>query len=254
MDLFELSRAIDNLIPVSLREPWDNDGLMVAPERGSDVTRALIALDATSRAIERAVSVGAQVIITHHPLVFHPLTAVSKADPVGSRVISCINNRIAVLSYHTRLDTVEGGVNDCLAEALGLKNAAPFLPFGRLGEIESEMSFERFVKHSESVLGEKACAAVNRGGTVKKVAVVSGSGKDFVREAFAAGADVYVTGEASHDSLIDAAELGMNMVCLTHHATERVVLPALGGFVKKASGGAVEPVIFDFDRVNEYGV
>lgn len=254
MNIHGLAEELDKIIPLSLREEWDNDGIMVSPDAGREVKKVIIALDATSSAIDCAKSVGADAIVTHHPLIFKGLSSLDCADSVGKRVIECVKSGIAVLSYHTRLDSVAGGVNDCLAEVLGIKNTSDFLPFGRFGELDYEMDFASFVIHCEKSLGEKAISMVNAGKRIKKVAVVSGGGKDFVRDAYLAGADAYVTGEASHSALIEAEEYGINMLCLTHHATERVVLPALGELVKKASGNSVETIIFDFDRVREYGI
>ena len=253
MNIYELSASLDEVLPLALREEWDNDGISVAPCGEKQINKALVALDATTPALEYAAQTGAEAVITHHPLVFDPLCELSDTDPVGKRVIFCVKNGIAVLSFHTRLDSVKGGVNDRLAAALRLKNVSAFLPFGRLGETDREYAFEVFRARCEQNLGERACACVQKRESAKKVAVVSGGGKHFVRDAFLAGADTYVTGEADHASLIEAAEYGMNMLCLTHHATERVVLPALSEFVRKAAPG-VKTEVFDFDRVKEYGV
>ena len=253
MNIYELSEKLDSLIPLSLREEWDNDGLMIAPDGKKEIKTAVAALDATSTAIEFAISAGADVIVTHHPLLFEPVRSLCDLAPVGKRAIECIKNDLAVLSYHTRLDSLPGGVNDCLAGALGLRDTSAFLPFGRLGALENACGFEAFLNGCENALGEKAACAVKRR-EVKKVAVVSGGGKHFVRDAFLAGADTFVTGEADHAALIEAAEYGMNMICLTHHATERIVLPALARIVENASCGSVKTLIFDFDRVKEYGV
>ncbi|MBP5155449.1 MAG: Nif3-like dinuclear metal center hexameric protein [Clostridia bacterium] len=254
MNVYELSAALDERIPLSLREEWDNDGLMVAPDGNKEIKKALVALDATTPALEYAAKAGADAVVTHHPLVFGPLFSLRGDDAVGKRAVFCIRHGIAVLSYHTRLDSLSGGVNDCLAEALGLKNTSAFLPFGRLGETAREYSFEEFRTVCEKALGEPAFACVKRRGAIKKAAVVSGGGKHFVRDAYLAGADVYVTGEADHAALIEAAEYGISMLCLTHHATERTVLPALARIVREAADNKVETEVFDFDRAAEYGV
>lgn len=254
MNVYELSAALDGRIPLSLSEEWDNDGLMVAPDGKKEIKKAAVALDATTQALEFAAGIGADAVITHHPLVFDPLSSLREDDAVGKRAVFCIRHGIAVISCHTRLDSLSGGVNDCLAEALGLKNTSAFLPFGRIGDTAREYTFEEFRAVCEKALGEPAFACVKRRESIKRAAVVSGGGKHFVRDAFLAGADVYVTGEADHAALIEAAEYGMNMLCLTHHATERVVLPALARIVREAAKGTVETVVFDFDRATEYGV
>ena len=140
---------------------------------------------------------------------------------------------ISVAAYHTCLDIAPGGVNDCLCRALGISDTYAFLPFGRLGNTEKTLSFAEFVQKSENALGVKAQNAVDCGRPVRRVAVVSGSGKDEVRDAYEAGADTYVTGEASHAAMIDCREYGVNLVCLTHFATENVVLPFLAEKVKQ---------------------
>ena len=126
MKVNELSSYLENKIPIALSEPWDNDGRMVVPNGEAEVTGVLVALDCTSKAIERAAELGCNVIVTHHPLVFKPLANLTDGDNVGKRVLNCVQNGIAVLSYHTRLDSMEGGVNDCLADAIGLKRRARF--------------------------------------------------------------------------------------------------------------------------------
>ena len=246
-----LAEILDEMIPKEYSEPWDNDGRMVIPDGSAEVLGVTVALDATTEAIKAAAEAGTNVIVTHHPLVFEPMKSVDTADAVGKRVAMCIRSGIAVLSYHTRLDSMPGGVNDCLAESIGLAEAEPFLPFGRIGSLGRAIPFAAFAENLTDSLGEKPMFAVARGGDVRRIALVSGGGKGFVRAAYDAGADTYLTGEASHAAFIEAAELGMNMICMTHHATERVVLPALCDMIED-TGARV--ALFDFDRENEYGI
>lgn len=251
MKIKELISLLEQEIPKELSENWDNDGAMIVPNSNAEVKKVLVALDCTGEAIDEAINLGCNVIVTHHPLVFRPVNRILDTNPTAKRMISCIENGIAVLSYHTRLDSMDGGVNDCLAERIGLYNAEAFVPYGRVGEFGYERDFADFIEDIEKKLDEKPQSIVNRGGSVKKVALVSGGGKGEVLAAFNTGADTYLTGEASHDALIEAAELGMNMVCFTHHATERVVLPALKEIVEECGA---EAVVFDFDTAVEYGV
>ena len=115
MTVEQLINKLDEIFPKSLSQPWDNDGIDVIPDKNAEVTRVLCALDCTSVAIETAKKLGCNVIITHHPLVFKPLAFVSDSDSVGKRVIECIKSGIAAVSFHTRLDIINGGVNDTLA-------------------------------------------------------------------------------------------------------------------------------------------
>lgn len=250
MTVKELAAYLDKKIPRTLSEPWDNDGRMIVPRSDAKVTGVLIALDCTGKAIEKAVARGCNVIVTHHPLLFKPLGALTDSDPVGKRVLKCVQNGIAVLSYHTRLDSMDGGVNDCLAEAIGLKDTHAFLPYGRIGEVETQ-TFETFAKRVSDALQVKELALVRARDTVKRVAIISGCGKDEIADVLKAGADTFVTGEVMHNHMLECMESRLNLICATHYATERVVLPFLCELVKE-SGVSAE--VFPFEREAEYGI
>ena len=251
MTVEQLINALDGIIPKDLSEPWDNDGNDVIPDKNTEVTRVLCALDCTSVAIDKAIELGCNVIITHHPLVFKPLGSVECDDSVGKRVIKCIKNGIAVASYHTRLDIIDGGVNDALADAIGLKNREKFIPYGRIGDIDEE-KFDSFASRVASALGLKICelGLVRSQETSKRVALVSGCGKDEIGFAISAGADTFITGEVMHNHMIDCKEMGINLICATHYATERVVLPLLADQIKQFT--SVE--VLEFTREQEYGI
>lgn len=249
----EIIEYFDAVLPKTLSEPWDNDGVMILPDGDLQVESVLIALDATSAAIEKAKSISAQLIITHHPLIFKALPALDVNDPNGKRVISCIKNNIAVLSYHTRLDEAEGGVCDCLAKKAGLVNIQKMAPCGRIGELYNETGFDSFAEQVKIALNIDTLYGVKCADSVKKIAVVSGSGKDFIRDAKNAGADTFLTGEVSHSGLIEAKEIGLNLICATHHATENTVLPALKELLLKRFP-ELEVTVMPFTAEDEYGI
>jgi dinuclear metal center YbgI/SA1388 family protein len=199
----------DTILPKTLSEPWDNDGVMILPDSNMQVDHVLIALDVTGAVIEKAKSLSAQLIVTHHPLIFKALPVLDIHDPNGKRVIECIKNNIAVLSYHTRLDEVDGGVCDCLAQDAALVNIQKMSPCGRIGELDKETDFDTFAEQIRKTLKIDNIYGVKCTETVKKVAVVSGSGKDFICDAKKAGADTYLTGEINHSGLIEAKEIGL---------------------------------------------
>ncbi len=251
MTVEQLIKALDEKIPKTLSEPWDNDGADVIPDKNATVTSVLCALDCTSVAINRAIQLGCNVIVTHHPLVFKPIGAVTPDDSVGKRVIECIKRGIAVVSFHTRLDIIEGGVNDTLASLVGLENTESFIPYGRIGDVK-ETSFEAFAKGIAEGLNleDTRLSLVKASGTVKRVALVSGCGKDELGLAIAAGADTFITGEVMHNHMIDCKEMGLNLICGTHYATERIVLPILANAVREYA----ETEVFEFIREEEYGI
>ena len=198
-------------------ELWDNDGVML--ESGHDVHRIAVCLDVTSANIDLAKSAGADAIVTHHPLIFKPLSRLA-GDSTSTRIIKCIENSLS------------GGVNDTLCEKLGIENTTAFLPFGRIGDVR-EQSFADFCVFASEALKCIPFQTVDAGRSVRRVAVVSGGGKDEVRDAYDAGADTYLTGEASHAAMIDAAEYGINMLCCGHFETENPVVPVLAGIISK---------------------
>ncbi len=251
MTVEQLANKLDEIFPPDLSEKWDNDGIDVLPHKNMEVTRVLCALDCTSVAIEQAKNFGCNVIITHHPLVFNPLGSVTPDDSVGKRVIECIKNDIAVISFHTRLDIIENGVNDTLAAMLGIKNTQRFVPYGRVGEVEKQ-SFCEFANNVAAALklDINTLSMVKAKETVSRVAVVSGCGKDEIGAAVACGADTFVTGEVMHNHMIDCKELGLNLICGTHYATERIILPILADIVRKY----VPCDVYQFVKEEEYGI
>ncbi len=252
MTVEQLAKKMDTVIPPALSEPWDNDGIMVMPDPCAEVTGVLCALDCTCRAIKTAKEKGCNVIVTHHPLLFKPIGALIPTDSVGKRVLECAKNGITVLSYHTRLDSMEGGVNDMLASVLGLKDTESFLPYGRIGDVE-EQEFGVFLKNTCDGLGidVSRASAVKSSDRVRRVAVVSGCGKDEIGAVIAAGADTFVTGEVMHNHMVDCRELGLNLVCGTHYATERFVTKKLARIVEELGERAE---ICEFLREEEYGI
>ena len=118
MNVKELYGFLNEKIPPSLSCDWDNDGLMCCADETKEIRRVLIALDMTAEVIKKAIAEGYDLILSHHPLIFSPLRAVTPMDHIARRFIDLIRADIAAMSFHTRLDAVEGGVNDILAAEL----------------------------------------------------------------------------------------------------------------------------------------
>ena len=215
MTVEEIYRSLNRRIPEELRESWDNDGLMCAADCSKEVRRALVALDVTENIVDYAVSSGIDLIVSHHPLIFKPLPSITENSNISRKVIKLIQNNIAVISLHTRADKVSGGVNDILADTLGIRDALPFGEgnLGRIGMLDEEMSLEDF---SYLLKGLLNCDGV-------KVAVVGGDGKDYVRDALELGADTYVSGRISYNVMEEALEMGINLIEAGHFFTEHPV-------------------------------
>ena len=235
MTVSELYAFLNVQIPSSLSCEWDNDGLMCCPEPERKVRRVLLCLDATAEMVKKAIAGNFDVILTHHPLVFHKLPALEPSDHVAQKLIDLCRAGVAVMSFHTRLDALSGGVNDVLASLLGLDGVVPFGEdgIGRIGSLEKAVPLAAFAALVKEKLG--CPVAVTAGEKpVHRVAVLGGNGSDDVPLAKAAGADTYLSGEIAFHYLSDAPETGMNLVVAGHYYTEAPVLRVLSDFVKKA--------------------
>ena len=232
MTVLELYEKWNAKIPRALSCEWDNDGLMCCPDLQAEVRRVLIALDVTAAVVEEAIAGGYDLILSHHPLVFRPLRALDPSDPVAKKCIRLLGAGISVMSFHTRLDAVEGGVNDMLAEALGLQNVMPFVgddgcSIGRVGELPMEVPLDVFARTVKKVTGASCVAVTDAGRDVRRVALLGGSGSDDVRAAEKTGADTYLSGEIAHHHMTDAPERGMNLIAAGHYETEQPVTARL---------------------------
>lgn len=236
MTVSELYMYLNTKIPPDLSCEWDNDGLMCCPEPGRNVRRVLVCLDATAEMVKKAIDENFDVILTHHPLVFHKLPALNPFEPVAQKLIDLCRADVAVMSFHTRLDALEGGVNDTLAALLGLEEVTPFGEegIGRIGSLKNALTMEKFAALVKEKLGAPALVCASGGKPVRRVAVLGGSGSDDVPLAAAAGADTYLSGEIAFHHLSDAPEHGMNLVVAGHYYTEAPVCRVLSEFVREA--------------------
>lgn len=236
MTVSELYAFLSRRIPTELSAPWDHDGLQLLPDPSKPVTRVAVALDLTEAVAEAAIRLGVQMILTHHPLLFHPLESLDVQNPVARRGIRLWNAGIAAASFHTRLDAVAGGVNDTLAALLGLCDPVPFGEggMGRIGVLSAPASPSEFARLVKMRLQAPAVNFSVQTEKVLRVAVLGGSGKDLIASARAAGADTFVSGELGHHAFTDAAGFQMNLIEAGHYATEVPVLSPLAQLVREA--------------------
>ena len=212
-------------IPEDLREDWDNDGLMCSSDDSLEVKRALITLDVTEDIVDYAISHDIDLIVSHHPLIFRPLKTITEESHVARKVIKLIKNDISVMSFHTRADKVDGGVNDTLADILRLKNVTPFGEgfLGRIGTLDEEHSMEDFSYLLKGLLDCDGVRVSDACIPVQRVAVVGGDGKDYIGAALKAGADTFVSGRIGYNIMAEAGEMGINLIEAGHFFTEHPV-------------------------------
>lgn len=226
--MHQIMSVLEGLAPVDLAEDWDNVGLIIG-RKTTDVSRVLLALDATEEIVEEAIKMDCQAIITHHPPIFKPITRINDDNARGIRFLTLIERGMAVYACHTNLDICRGGINDMLCEILGLKDvedfheAKPGTFAARAGLLTNEMKLEEFANFVKARLNLSFANYVGDGNAkVRKVGVLGGAGADmkFFRTALKAGCDTFVTSDIRYMPAIQAGDLGLNLVEATHYGSE----------------------------------
>ena len=224
-DLVEL---LEELMPSSLAEDWDNVGLMVG-RKGKTVKRILLALDLSKEVVEQAIAQKIDMIITHHPAIFKKLKRVVDNDWQQDLLLTLMENGIAVYSAHTNLDCVSTGVNDVLSKLLKLEDADILDDgngLGRIGCVE-KMTLTDYAQFVKTALKADYVVVGDAGKQVHKVAVCGGAGSDLIDLALAKGADTLVTGDVKYHSAQQAVFSGLNIIDAGHQPTELPVLDKL---------------------------
>ncbi len=237
MTVKELYEIMDKKIPSSLSCDWDNDGLMCCPTPNKEIKNVLVALDITDSVVEAAIDGKYDAVVSHHPLIFPSLKNLDYNDPRAVKVIKLIQNNIAAMCFHTRLDALEGGVNDILAKRLEIKNPVPFgngkEQFGRIGDCHMNCTAAEFAEFVKIALDAPGVLIASCGKPIKRVAVLGGSGKDFVMAAREAGADTFVSGCIGYHTMTEAENLGMNFIEAGHYFTEDIVCKFISDTLKE---------------------
>lgn len=232
-DVYQL---LNEKAPFEIQMDFDNAGFLVG--RGDrEVKKVLVSLDITQEVVEEAERFGAELIVAHHPVIFHPVRSVTDESPTGRVLLQLMENRIAAICAHTNLDAVAEGVNDALARKLGLSEIGQLKqdgvdgqgrPYGigRIGTVK-EMPLSGFCHFVKHILGAGGIRVVDAGKPVHKVAVGGGACADMIGDALAQGCDTFVTADVKYNTFLDAAALGLNLVDAGHFPTENVVCPVL---------------------------
>lgn len=225
MKLKDFTAAVESIAPLSLALEFDNAGLLISPSE-EEITRVLVALDCTLETVREAKAIGAQLVLSHHPLLFEPVKHILKDDPNTAVAFELIRSGVGLYAAHTSLDACEGGVNDTLCEIMGINNAEKLPPenLGRIGTLPSPVTLAEFARAVEKKLNTKIRFAGDPNASVRRVAVVGGSGGSDLQAAKDAGADVLLTGEAKHSHALTAGILGISVVAAGHYETEHVAL------------------------------
>ncbi len=208
--VIDIYRCLDGKAPFELQMSFDNSGFLVG--RGDrEVQRVMVALDITEAVVEEAAEKDCQLIVSHHPIIFHPAKSITDKEPVGRCLLSLVEHGIAAICAHTNLDAVAGGVNDALARVLGLEKVK--------------------LLREEGVDANGQAYGIGRMGEVRQVAVGGGACGDLLEMVAALGCDTFVTSDVKYNVFLDAGAMGVNLIDAGHFSTENVVCPVLAQWI-----------------------
>ncbi len=223
MKISDVIERFEKEFPQELAYEWDNVGLLVG-DRNREVTSVVTCLDVTEDVIDFAKNMEAELIISHHPVIFSPINRINRDTKSGRLLMDAIENKIAIYSAHTNCDKAESGINTRLAEMLGLDFVEPLEDdgLGRIGNLSEPVAFDEFAKVVEDTLAIKVRFCGDTKKLVRRVAVCSGAGSDVIPTAIAKGADVLVTGDTKYHQMLDFKD-DINIIDAGHFGTECVV-------------------------------
>ena len=235
MKVKELTNWLDGRYPADMAEHWDNVGLLVGDDE-AEVHHVLLALDLTEKTLDEAISAGADMIITHHPMIFEGQKKINNHSFTGRRILKLIRNRIQYYAMHTNYDVL--GMADLSADYTKMHDTTVLSVteeregevqgFGRVGKLPREMTLREYaqlVKESLKLNDVKVYG--NLDSMVKCAAVCTGSGKSMIKDVIKAGADVYVTGDIDHHTGIDTVAQGLALIDAGHYGTEYIFMEAV---------------------------
>ena len=234
---------IEKEYPLNYALSWDNVGLLVGRD-DKEVKRIYIALDATDEVIDEAVRTGADMLITHHPMIFSPIKRIHNLDFVGERILKLIQNDISYYAMHTNYDVL--GMADLSGDKMNMKNAEilevtaegdigkedEHEGIGRVSDLETPMTLRECCEDVKSAFHLGAVKVFgNLEEKVKRIAICPGSGKSVIQAALDKNADVLITGDIGHHEGLDAIDMGMCVIDAGHYGLEHVFIDDMKQFL-----------------------
>ena len=260
MECKKVIEILEKQSPKSYACDWDNVGLLVGRE-DKEIQKIYIALDATDEAIEEAIANGADMLLTHHPMIFKGMKRVTQEDFIGRRIIRLIQNDMVYYAMHTNFDVM--GMADLAADYLGISDTRVLEitsvsetgeeGIGRYGSLKKEMTVRECseeVKQAFSLENVKVFGDLER--KVKTAAISPGSGKSVISNALQAGVDVLITGDIDHHEGIDAVAQNMTVIDAGHYGVEHIFIPYMEQYLKREAKEleiAVQPLTFPFQII-----
>ncbi len=240
----DILATLNNAAPFTLAESWDNVGLLIGTP-AQPAHSILVALDPTNALLDEAIALGADTIVTHHPVIFKPLSAIDPAESQGRLLARALAHGIALIACHTNLDSTLNGVSDILALELGLSDIVPLAPaadapagtgIGRIGRYQTPEPIDRFLFRLATLLDlDRVQVAGLLPAAVGRVAVCGGSGSELAPLALRLGADIYLSAEIKHNIAVWAVENSFCIIDGSHYATEKPAVALLVDTLRQAA-------------------
>lgn len=236
MKIKEIIKIVEGYAPLELQADFDNSGMQVCFEE-DDVRGVLLCVDVTPAVIDEAVSKGANMVISHHPVLFHPVKKIVAGGFISDIILKAAAARVSIYSAHTNLDCVLGGLNDFLAGALGIDvdiERAGEGEYYRIGTVHGSLTFGQFAANVERAVGAKVRTIGNKDKVVAAALVSTGAGggdREMFSMCMHGGADVVITAEVKHDVAVACAAAGLCVIELTHYDSEKCARNILAGLL-----------------------
>lgn len=262
--LRDILDLLEEIAPVRLAESWDNPGLQVG-SYSHRIKKIFVALDATLESLQSAVRHSAQLLLTHHPLIFEPISRFDMEAFPGNVILEALRGEISIVAAHTNLDVASEGINYILADMLNLQrvevlqeiNGLEGVGLGRIGDLKESKTLSEILKNLKNILGVKNLGVVGRTDRkISRIAVVGGSGASLVSLASQKGADMLLTGDVGYHHAMEAKSLGLVLIDGGHFHTEKaaftVFAERLGKMIRdrgwdskvEADGNECDPVTY----------
>ena len=229
----EIADVIGRFAPLSTQEAWDNSGFCIgSPEQ--EIHGVMIGLDCTPALIREAADKGADMVVTHHPLIFSGVKRIDPSTFQGEAIAEALRRGMVIYSAHTNADKAMGGVTALMARRLSLSGVEPIVEsnLAQMGTLPEPLSGEEFIKLVKRAFSLDVVRSSDPAGiTVSKVALCSGSGSEFIPDAIRAGADAFVTGEISYHKFF--CEKGFMVLDIGHYESEVEIGEAIFSLLRK---------------------
>lgn len=255
MKISEIAAILEKEFPPAAAEEWDNVGLL-AGRGNTDVKRALLTLDVTPSVVEEAIKAGAQLIISHHPMMFDGVKRLVSDNAEGRMLLTLCEHKIAVYAAHTNMDSAKRGLNAELASIFALQKPVPVEPnriagagLGRIGDLKSPVTAYEFALQAKRLLSTPVRLCGNRDRIVKRVAVGSGACDDIVPRALEMGADLILTGDCKYHRCLSFVDMGAVVIDAGHYPTEII---AMDIFERVLKNSGIELIKSKMQDIFEY--